>query len=434
MTSYLERRPRLKKWDTAIWILFIAYILFSQGLCVRRYKYSFTDYSGSSYVILDKLYLMMTTSKLEMVKFDSSGNRQWLKTHDFEHPNPSYMLVDQNDNLYLALAVPQDSNAVLQDKNTVPQGNNMDSCVIKFDSKGNLLWKRNTHLYVRYLRIADDRLSAIGFNDKKQLATEYFNRSRGLPMHTQSYRDWIGSSNDLFCVDSSGNFFTFVENRSILNKMTSDGNHLWDQEINPYIHCSDLIVDELDHVYLGGYLRTSKDPINDFSSPTAYIVRTTSAGQNTWSKTIEFDDKIDRVNNVTKMVVNKDGCLYAIGEHKSLIQDSESERTPNSWLFLLMLMPDGQTERQILTDLSYEGDFYLDCSGNIVQVKALSWRDTLIVSKYDNTGERQWMAITLSGDRLRFFPLFLVGIVDWFAKQRKKGRVNPFTGVWENPT
>lgn len=184
-SSYLNKRPHLKKWRVAIGILYGLSILMCQFSGFRDYQFSALDHSGNTYVVFRKNFPFSKNGKIEMAKFDTSGSLQWIKEHDFMSLLSGPMITDEHGNIYMALML---------------------------------------------------------YND--------INISRGLLMRSQSYPDWPEGLVDLLCTDNSGNIFTFSQNRSILNKMTFEGNHLWDQKIDDNVRIVDLTLDEQNHVYL----------------------------------------------------------------------------------------------------------------------------------------------------------------------------------------
>jgi len=428
-SSYLNKRPHLKKWRVAIGILYGLSILMCQFSGFRDYQFSALDHSGNTYVVFRKNFPFSKNGKIEMAKFDTSGSLQWIKEHDFMSLLSGPMITDEHGNIYMALMLYNDISK--EDILSQSQDIVTDNIVVKFDSQGNLLWKNKTRLNIELMHINGDKLTVVGFTDYGILAAEDINISRGLLMRSQSYPDWPEGLVDLLCTDNSGNIFTFSQNRSILNKMTFEGNHLWDQKIDDTVRIVDLAVDEQNHVYLGG---SFKKPDHSM----AYIAKLTSEGQTIWSKAIIFDDKTDKLNLVNEMAIDQDGHLYAFGEHESHTESSDRRRGWRySKLFLVTLLSDGQTERQILTDLnwSFNSDFLLHKSGNFIHVTDSFWSDSTILIKYDCSGQRQCMAVSLSVDRVNSLLMLIVGLLDaiikWRTKNRKTTRVNPYTGASE---
>lgn len=415
LSSYMNKRPHLKGWHKAIKFLFGVWVFFSGTFVYNSLDYSYTDRFGNTYVATEKTYFLKA-DRLEIAKFNDSGSLRWSKKHNLGSVYPTQILGDESGNIYIALSCEP------------------GSLVVKFDAKGNLLWERKTSLDIKTMRIIGDRLTAIGYNSNYRLAVEDFNISRGLLTRAQIYPQWPdqGFHKDVFCIDRSGNIFTFMKNNSILNKMTPEGQCQWEIEIDDSIFCFTLNTDVQNNLYLGGVSKK----LDRYTEP-AYLTKIDCDGKADWSQEINLGDYL-QYTSLERLDITGDNSLYAIGEHQYAKEGQAffgSSYKNISKLFLMKMTLDGQLQWHILIDLPSNSYFGTDDSGNVYLVSEVSWTDSLGLIKYDAKGERQWMSVTLSVDRIYTILMVIVGImgsvIEWRAKHRKKTRINPYTGALE---
>jgi len=415
LSSYLNKRPHLKGWYKVVKFLLGVWVFFNGIIIFESIDYSYTDQRGNTYVATEKTYFL-TADRLELAKFNASGSLQWSKKYSLDSGYARQMIVDEYGNIFVALSCDPGSQ------------------VVKFNPEGKLLWKRKTSLDIRAMRIIENKVIALGCNDDYQLAVEDYHSSRGLLMRTQLFPQWIYQTiyNDEFWIDSGGNVFTFPRNNSILNKMTPAGQRLWKVEFDKSLICSALGTDAENNLYLGG---SSKKPGN---TRLAYLARIDADGNTDWSQEIELDN-YPQYTSLGHLSITGDKTLYAIGEHQYAKEGREFKgwhRNNITKLYLLKMTLDGQIQWHTLIDLPDDSYLGTDGSGNAYLVADVLWSDSLGLAKYDANGERQWMSVTLSADRIYTILVIIVAVMDsvlkWLAKRRKKTRINPYTGIREN--
>lgn len=224
-----------------------------------------SDSEGNKYLIGTTQNEFSAGARLVVLKFNSSGDFEWRRTHAESYYGRGYgLVIDSNDNIYAS-----------------GRGNNFKFSIIKYDTDGNVQWIRER--------------GGLGSDDSlKEVA--------------------LDSNEDVIAVGTTDGYGVGQED-IILMKYNKSGHFQWETTWGTpeKDYGFDAILDENDNIYVSGHTNGAGAGGDDF-----LLIKFDSAGNQLWNTTWGTPDREgDRGFAPVRIAFDSNNNIYMVGRNNT---------------------------------------------------------------------------------------------------------------------